>query len=105
MSILTDFSFECALLSSVGADDVEQRLLVIVPKPLVQLTSKRRSMNESKASERVNVGKIVINHDANAILGRKLWRDKPATASEQSDLLGVGTCFDLPGKGRQMHII
>ena len=50
------------VLDTMSAYDVQQRILVVANEPLVQLAHERRLMDKGKATERMNVGKVLLDY-------------------------------------------
>lgn len=69
------------LLGSVGANNMQQRRLVIGSEALVELAHKRGLVHESKAAQWVQVYEILINNAAQVAACWEVWREQPVRVS------------------------
>lgn len=60
------------ILGSLCANSIQQGLFIIIFETFIELSSERWSVYKSKASERVDVCKVVVNYSTDIVSGRKI---------------------------------
>jgi hypothetical protein len=60
------------ILGSLCANSIQQGLFIVIFKAFIELPSERWPVYKSKASEGVDVCKVVVNYGTDVVSGRKI---------------------------------